>query len=290
MNEIVMINPGAGSVRETSNTQRNARRNIGALCRDAALIDPKIQIIGKGCREEGEYDDGRYNFILKRGFRKIDVAMPGIALKRVRFMNKPGQNIWNFPRLYVDGNSWIWSIAINIVKEALIDHDGVSKRGYDASAADCAFVMAHEPRCPTCGSIRDVAHPDKNGTVAKNPPHGYQTIRCVTCMPVTRISMLTWRDSSVVLNYKEPKHDYGPLFRVTTKLMPYEALGTDAGGRVVPYACRRGYYTQKPQCRLTDGHGGNCEPRWKEIERVRFEYPYEDVGETNTDLLIEVVP
>jgi len=48
--------------------------------------------------------------------RRISVMMPGLSLERVRYMGEP-QNIWDFPRMCVDGNTWAWHFAINVAGE-----------------------------------------------------------------------------------------------------------------------------------------------------------------------------
>lgn len=281
MREFFISNPGAGPVMERGNTRRNARRNLGALCREIGLSAPKIQILGSGDREEGDRDDGRYTFDLQRGVRKIPVSVPGIDLDELRS---------GCTRLYVDGSSWSWSIAVDVARRQLLDHDGSAKRGYEASVADCDFVMRNEPRCPTCGSIKDRYSEDYE-TV--NPPHGYVRLRCVTCTPVKRVRMLDWQNTNVTRDFVKDKalFRHGALYRVTTQLMPYVELGEHEDGRVVPYACGRWRLScfHVPPCRLGYGHTGDCEPRWKENERTRYEWPYDGVGDRfNTDILIEV--
>ena len=41
----------------------------------------------------------------------LEVEMPGLPLDKVRFIGAPEQNIWDFPRLYVDGSSWVWKYS-----------------------------------------------------------------------------------------------------------------------------------------------------------------------------------
>jgi len=41
--------------------------------------------------------------------------MPGLPLDLVRYTGENGQNIWNFPRLYLDDSSWVWKFAANIL-------------------------------------------------------------------------------------------------------------------------------------------------------------------------------
>ncbi len=38
--------------------------------------------------------------------------MPGFPLDRVRYIEGEKRSILDFPRLYVDGSSWIWYIGI----------------------------------------------------------------------------------------------------------------------------------------------------------------------------------
>ena len=61
---------------------------------------------------------GRWPCLLVLGGRECWVAMPGLPLERVRYMGEP-QNIWDFPRLYVDGDSWVWEFAIGWVRGIL---------------------------------------------------------------------------------------------------------------------------------------------------------------------------
>ena len=45
------------------------------------------------------------------------VEMPGLPLEQVRYMGHEGQNARDYPRLYVDGASWLWEFAVNIVSD-----------------------------------------------------------------------------------------------------------------------------------------------------------------------------
>lgn len=111
----VIINPGTGPVWSGPGSvlRRNAERNIRALCRDAGC--------DSDCRIERDGDvDGRgwYPYRIFRGKRSVEVDMPGLALEKVRYIAAP-QNPWDFPRLYVDGSSWLWSFAIDFVRDGL---------------------------------------------------------------------------------------------------------------------------------------------------------------------------
>jgi len=43
----------------------------------------------------------------------FEVEMPGLPLDKVRYVSDEGQNIWDFPRLYVDGSSWVWEYSFS---------------------------------------------------------------------------------------------------------------------------------------------------------------------------------
>jgi hypothetical protein len=63
--------------------------------------------------KKADYGDGRYCFMLScEEFpkKKFEIQMPGWELERVRYMGLD-QNPWGFPRLYVDGSSWLWEFA-----------------------------------------------------------------------------------------------------------------------------------------------------------------------------------
>ena len=115
-----VINPGTGPVKDT--TEDNAWNNIHAFVADLSERGVAItNILRQGDRDDG---DGRYEFDL---FLKdpqpredgeprtiIGISMPGVPLDRVRYLDRPDQNIWHFPRLYVDGSSWVWKYAVNV--------------------------------------------------------------------------------------------------------------------------------------------------------------------------------
>lgn len=107
----VIINPGSGPV--DGATEDNAIDNIKHFIADLETAPdhwlrwPELD------------DDGRYGFMLwksKNGWDKFHghyVQMPGLPLDQVRYIGSP-QNIWHFPRLYVDGSSWVWAFALSV--------------------------------------------------------------------------------------------------------------------------------------------------------------------------------
>ncbi len=114
MKATVIINPGTGAV--VGATGNQAYLNMVAFVADLRLNAE----ISSG---DGGSDDGRFPFILTRGERSCTVDMPGIDLRKVRFLGEGGQNIWHFPRLYVDGSSWVWVYAIEFARRALTNEE-----------------------------------------------------------------------------------------------------------------------------------------------------------------------
>lgn len=258
MTTFMISNPGTGPVGGA--LERDARRNIGAFCRELALPAPHIRVER---RPSGDYGDGRYDYVLHRGIRQVSVNMPGLPLERVAL--RPDGNAWHFPRLYVDGNSWLWPFALSSARRALIDHDGSAERGYRRSVADCNFVMENEPRCPTCGAVKDRY---LAGLETDNPPYGYHRLRCIVCTPIQKTEIRSWNLEALYVEDSWKDLQHGCVYRVTSQRMPYEAIG----GEQDPI-CTIGYYSSR-QCRLRRDHPGSCEPLWKEIARERIELPY----------------
>ena len=100
---VAIINPGTGAV--AGAYLRVAWKNIRMFRRD---VCPRAAIV----RQPGYDSDGRYGFDLVLGGKVCRIKMPGLA-----WVDDP--NIWNFPRLYVDGSSWAWSFAGGIVRDHL---------------------------------------------------------------------------------------------------------------------------------------------------------------------------
>jgi len=102
----IIINPGTGPVANA--TEEHALKNIKQF-----IEDTKVEGI-KCVRVPEEDADGRFAFLLWRGTRCHLVDMPGAPLEKVRYTDQRNQNIWDFPRLYVDGSSWVWIFAVNM--------------------------------------------------------------------------------------------------------------------------------------------------------------------------------
>lgn len=113
--EIIIINHGSQDIEELGFEQ--AYKNMKVFIEDC-----EIELFIAQARLTPE-DNGRYFFELKTPLsREVfwEIEMPSLPLEKVRFINEKSQNIWDFPRLYVDGSSWVWKYAI-ITKNSLID-------------------------------------------------------------------------------------------------------------------------------------------------------------------------
>ena len=114
----LILNPGSGPV--DGGTAEQARDNMRVLVADvnAVAAEEAQQITDVTAAGEVE---GRYVFTVTHANGETsEVDMPGLPLDRVRFMRGPQQDIWEFPRLWVNGSSWLWFYAINCLAR---DHD-----------------------------------------------------------------------------------------------------------------------------------------------------------------------
>ena len=117
----VAINPGTGPVGGA--TLAEAEANVRAFVADLDL--PGVVVM----RDPEEDRQGRFGFWLTLGARRCDLDMPGLPLARVRYVRAAGQNIWDFPRLYVDGGSWVWCYGTDIARAALTRAPGQDESG-----------------------------------------------------------------------------------------------------------------------------------------------------------------
>jgi hypothetical protein len=114
------VNPGSGPVQ--SSTEENAWVNIRSFVDD--LGAKGVAVVNILRRSDADRREGRYEFDLflrdpqpqeeSAPRSKISVSMPGRPLDRVRYLKLPEQDIWQFPRLYIDGSSWVWFFAIEV--------------------------------------------------------------------------------------------------------------------------------------------------------------------------------
>jgi hypothetical protein len=104
----VFVNPGSGHL--TGGTEHRARANMVILLGDAGLTGTRFY------RRPRADEGGRFAFSVRTPAGLAVVLMPGWPLARVRYTGSP-QSPWDFPRLYVDGSSWLWKYAAEILAE-----------------------------------------------------------------------------------------------------------------------------------------------------------------------------
>jgi len=112
----IFINPGTGHVDDAR--EESATQNIAQLVKDVGLEGITYE------RDPSkDYGKGRFAYKLHLAEINVEVQMPGWSLERVRFLGEKGQNIMDFPRLYVDDNSWLWKYAVGMVEDAFENPD-----------------------------------------------------------------------------------------------------------------------------------------------------------------------
>lgn len=108
----VTINPGSGPA---EGDEESAMENMEQFVQD--LRDRRVEVKNFGRIPEDE-QGGRFPYEIEcANSRFFDVDMPGVPLEQVRFLDAEDQNIGDFPRIYVDGISWVWKFALNIIEE-----------------------------------------------------------------------------------------------------------------------------------------------------------------------------
>lgn len=108
---VVFINPGSGPVADAS--LDNAKAAMDQFVTD---LRERGHDVGDWALVSESDDEGRWQFTVVVDEVKRRIDMPGIPVDNVRYMQEPDQNIWHFPRLYVDGSSWVWCFALDVCK------------------------------------------------------------------------------------------------------------------------------------------------------------------------------
>jgi hypothetical protein len=100
----VLINPGSGPVQNGSKEQSeiNIKQFIADLEINGNYEFVKVE------------DDGRHTYKVWNETHSHEIDMPAIPLENVRYLGTDGQKIFDFPRLFVDGSSFVWKYALNV--------------------------------------------------------------------------------------------------------------------------------------------------------------------------------
>lgn len=103
----VIINPGTGDVPGACPAE--AESNTHRLLSEAGVV----AIVKRAPRREN--GRGRFAFMCKvKGRRALEVLMPGVPYEALQLTES--QQLPFPPRLYVDGNSWWWPYAVDMVR------------------------------------------------------------------------------------------------------------------------------------------------------------------------------
>lgn len=102
---MIIINPGSGPV--AGATAEQAARTMQQFVHD--LGERGLTVASYMRNAAADYDaddhDGRFAFDLTfTDGRTAQIQMPGLPVDKVRWLG-PDQDIWQFPRLYVDDSS-----------------------------------------------------------------------------------------------------------------------------------------------------------------------------------------
>lgn len=112
---MIIINPGSGPVADATLDQ--ARENMNTFVADLMAAGHESAAWSRALHMNASQDrNGRFSFsvhMVSNGIaHEHEISMPGVPLDRVRWLGEESGNIWDFPRLYVDGSSWIWAFAL----------------------------------------------------------------------------------------------------------------------------------------------------------------------------------
>lgn len=224
-----LINPGTGSI---GGTHKRALANVRAFRDEIGLDDPKPNLVDP----EGparRCDDGRYSFTIERGIRSIGVDIPGCELEVLKDRGFA-------PRLYIDGSSWTWDIALSQARFYLDDPDGSMEKAYKRSEKACDRELDKNPTCSVCGAWRE----------KKLDGDRHFSPYVIVCYGCTVETQLMNREGAVLMT---PMYEYERGREVLiARRMP-----------VAPNSCMRGYYWGRWACRLEQAHAGECKRIWE---------------------------
>lgn len=112
----MIVNPGSGPV--SGGTRQNAVANVHAFIQDVTTAGRARR--GHLLSVTGP-EGGRWTCLVDFDGTTVEIGMPGLPLKEVRYVDPAEQDLWDFPRLYVNGSSWFWMFALQLVGSEPVD-------------------------------------------------------------------------------------------------------------------------------------------------------------------------
>lgn len=262
-----VIHPGDGK-----GCAEDARDNLVKFVADLGLSDPGVEVDpweGTG--------PGGYRFRLYRGTRAV--RFDGLREYRVVLVEMPGVpcDSHRFGRLYLDGDSFTWDVALEVARCRLADPYRVVERRVEASHAACVAQLAATRRCSTCATALVMGQPLKPriSSLAWEDPGDY-AVRCLACDPLLFVQHETGGGAVYAEDTKE--YEQVAHYAVTYQHLPPETPG-DADVRHPDALCGAQVEIDRDPdgprragmgreiCRLQRGHRERCEGYVKMIRR-----------------------
>lgn len=119
MSETTPPNGGSGStpLRHGARAVENAQEEHAGPTLAAFVADLHLDGVTH-TRNAAADAEGRYGFTLALGDRSCEILMPGLPVERVRRVDQH-QKIWEFPRLFVGEQSFVWDYAVRAARRDL---------------------------------------------------------------------------------------------------------------------------------------------------------------------------
>jgi hypothetical protein len=101
---MIIINPGTFNTPKGDRSQ--SEHNIKEFIKQLG-VDAEYKFI-EDC------SNGRHSYKIWNDNHSHIVDMPAIPLKDIIYKSGEKRSIFEFPRLYVDGSSWLWEFALRV--------------------------------------------------------------------------------------------------------------------------------------------------------------------------------
>ena len=117
----IIFNPGTEDIPKA--TEEHAYDNMIHFIADLGIDSLSLMRTPDEDYEKRCPGKGRFAFVILNyeTWRFTEIQMPGLPLEQVRYMGSVEQNIWDYPRLYECGSSWVWCYALDCARTTLTD-------------------------------------------------------------------------------------------------------------------------------------------------------------------------